>query len=74
MNFETITHSFQYERTRNGKFNRKHMHIRKEVTDCNYEIHMNLCRKRPAFGSVILLMIGHKISQFPTLFSSPNVV
>ena len=63
---------FRYERTHNGKFNKKYMHIRKEVTDCYYDIHMNLCSKSPAFGSVILLKIGHTIHNTKSLGFQPS--
>ena len=33
----------------------------KEITDCNYEMRMNLCSNKPAFGSAILLAIDHKM-------------
>ena len=51
------------------------MHIGKEIIDCNYEIHRNLCSNRPSFGYAILLTIdlkmhNTKISQVPTLSSS----
>ena len=57
----TITHLFRIWRTHDGKFNKKDVHIEKEIRDCNYEIHKNLCSNRPTFGSVILLMIDHKM-------------
>ena len=53
----------------------KDMHTGKGITDCNNEIHRNLCSNKPAFDSAILSAIGHKMhntkfSRFPTLSSS----
>ena len=50
-----------YERTHNGKFNGKDMYVRRKITNCNYEIQMNVCSKTTSFRSIILLMVDLKI-------------
>ena len=79
MNFELLyTHS-RFEGIHNGEFNRKNMHMEKDITDCNYELHKNICNNKPTFDSAILLLIDHKMhntkfSRVPPLSSSIEVI
>ena len=51
----------------------KDMHIGKEIIDCNYKIHRNLCSNMPTFGSAFLLMIDLKMHNAKNIMGSNHV-
>ena len=61
MNFELVYTYLRYEEHKMASLIGKYMHLGKEITDYNCEMHRNICSNKHAFNSAIFLVIDHKI-------------